>query len=224
MPDILIIDDDVDLVRACSVGLHALGHTVRSAESGAEALVQVSAATPDVIVIDLGLPDRDGMDVYREIRTMSDAPVLVLSGEGSEERKVGALDSGADDFITKPVGMRELDARLRVALRRRTTAPSEAPVEFGPLRIEPQERRAFSNDSVLDLTPKEFDFLACLVAHQGQVASRKELLEAVWGTGFDNEHHYLKVYAYRLRRKLADSTVVLHSEPARGYRLVLSVD
>jgi len=223
LPQILIIDDDPGLLNVCRVALQALGYLVRTAETGNEGLTEAAIRAPDVIVLDLGLPDLDGLEVCRRIRTWSDVPIVVLSADGSEDRKVEALDGGADDYMTKPFGMRELDARLRVAVRHRSTADNaEHPAELdaGSLHLDLVHYEATFGGRSLDLTPREFDFLAYLARHVGKVCTRRMILENVWGPGYEKELHYLKVYAYRIRRKLGDENgQLLQSDPAVGYRL-----
>jgi two-component system KDP operon response regulator KdpE len=223
LPHILIIDDDPDLLSVCRVGLAALGHELRAAETGSEGLAEAATRPPDVIVLDLGLPDLDGLEVCKRIRTWSDVPIVVLSADGSEDRKVDALDEGADDYMTKPFGMRELNARLRVAMRHRSIHddhhhPTE--LDVGPLHLDLIHREAALDGNPLDLTPKEFEFLAYLAHHVGKVCTRRMILENVWGHSYSRELHYLKVYAYRIRRKLNDEKgQLLQSDPAVGYRL-----
>ena len=173
-------------------------------------------------MLDLGLPDMDGMDVGKRIRTWSDVPIVVLSADGSEDRKVDALDDGADDYMTKPFGMRELNARLRVALRHRAVAgEDETELDVGPLHFDLVHYEATLDGRVLDLTAKEFDFLAFLARHAGKVCTRRMILESVWGSQYASEIHYLKVYAYRIRRKLGDEGgQILQSDPSVGYRLL----
>jgi two-component system KDP operon response regulator KdpE len=224
LPHILIVDDDPDLLVVCSVGLEALGHQVRTAETGMEALAEAAIRPPDVIVLDLGLPDVDGMEVCKRIRTWSALPVIILSADGSEDRKVDVLEHGADDYMTKPFGMRELNARLGVALRHCATDESdEQPTSLGvgPLNLDLVHHEGTLDGRPLDLAPKEFDFLVYLARHAGKVCTRRMILESVWGPHYDKELHYLKVYAYRIRRKLNDEEAhLLQSVPAVGYRLV----
>src|SRR5580704_18158376 len=172
---ILIIDDDPNLLSVCRVGLEALGHELRTAETGDEGLTEAAIRPPDVIVLDLGLPDLDGLDVCKRIRTWSHVPIIVLSADGSEDRKVDALDEGADDYMTKPFGMRELNARLRVALRHRPDDNSDdsAEVVIGPLRLDLVHREASLDDQPIDLAPKEFEFLAYLAQYVGKVCTRR---------------------------------------------------
>jgi two-component system KDP operon response regulator KdpE len=162
--------------------------------------------------------------VCKRIRTWSDVPVIVLSADGSEDRKVDALEHGADDYMTKPFGMRELHARVQVALRHRRaeTVDGERPadLDIGPLHLDLLHRQATFDGRPLDLTPKELDFLAFLARNAGKVCTRRMLLENVWGPGYASESHYLKVYAYRIRRKLGDEQgQFLQSDPSVGYRL-----
>lgn len=223
MADVLLIDDDPDLLNACRVGLGAFGHQIRTAEDGGEGLVEAAVHPPEVIVLDLGLPDQDGLDVCRRIRTWSDVPIVVLSADGTEDRKVEALQDGADDYMTKPFGMRELDARLHVALRHRRADPADegsSTLIVGPLQLDLVHRQATLNGEDLDLTPREFDFLTYLARNAGKVCTRRMILENVWGPAYSKELHYLKVYAYRLRRKLHDEPgTFLQSDPSVGYRL-----
>ena len=222
MPRVLIIDDDRDLLNVCRVGLEALGHEVWTAGTGHDGFAEAAIRAPDVIVLDLGLPDMDGMDVCKRIRTWSDVPIVVLSADGSEDRKVDALDGGADDYMTKPFGMRELNARLRVALRHHTVAAEDqAELDVGPLHLDLVHCEAALDGRVLDLTAKEFDFLAFLARHAGKVCTRRMILESVWGSQYARDLHYLKVYAYRIRRKLGDEGgQILQSDPSVGYRLM----
>ena len=224
MPRVLIIDDDRDLLNVCRVGLAALGHIVRTAQDGNGGLAEAAVSAPEVIVLDLGLPDLDGMDVCKRIRGWGDVPIVVLSADGSEDRKVDALNGGADDYMTKPFGMRELDARLRVALRHHQAARQDeqlSELEAGKLHLDLVHREARFDGQPVDLTPREFDLLAYLARNVGKICTRRMILENVWGPGYAGELHYLKVYAYRIRRKLGDQTgTFLQSDPSVGYRLV----
>jgi two-component system KDP operon response regulator KdpE len=221
LSQILVVDDDRDLLNACAVGLEALGHKVRTAVNGSEGLAAVAVSPPDVMVLDLGLPDLDGVEVCRRVRTWTDLPIIILSADGTEDRKVEALDNGADDYMTKPFGMRELDARVRTALRHRPNADDQpTEVDVGLLHMDLVHHEATYDGQPLDLTPKEFAFLAYLSRHVGKVCTRRMILESVWGPGYEREQHYLKVYAYRIRRKLGDERgQFLQSDPSVGYRL-----
>jgi two-component system KDP operon response regulator KdpE len=224
LPQILVIDDDPGLLSVCRVGLEAFGHLVRTAETGREGLAQAAIRAPDVIVLDLGLPDLDGLEVCKRIRTWSDVPIVVLSADGSEDRKVDALDHAADDYMTKPFGMRELNARVQLALRhhRNTGEDGEQPtcLDVGPLHLDLAHYEATYDGRSLDLAPKELEFLAYLARNAGKVCTRQMILEHVWGPGYGRELQYLKVYAYRIRRKLGDEKgLFLQSDTSVGYRL-----
>ena len=219
---VLVIDDDPDLLNVCRVGLQALGHVVRTAETGHDGLAEAAITRPDVIVLDLGLPDLDGVEVCRRIRTWGQAPIVVLSADSTEDRKVEALEAGADDYVTKPFGMRELNARLRVALRHHAAESGDGPTELqtGPLHLDLVHYEATFDGRDLELTSREFEFLAYLARNAGKVCTRRMILESVWGPGYANELNYLKVYAYRIRRKLGDEDGrFLRSDPSIGYRL-----
>jgi two-component system KDP operon response regulator KdpE len=223
LAQLLIVDDDPGLLSVCRVGLDALGHVVLTAETGRDGLSQTAISKPDVIVLDLGLPDLDGVEVCRRIRGWSDVPIVVLSADGTEDRKVEALEAGADDYVTKPFGMRELNARLRVAMRHRAAADSEqsaTELQVGPLHLDLVHYQATYQGRELDLTAREFEFLAYLARSAGKVCTRRMILENVWGHGYATELNYLKVYAYRIRRKLGDERgEFLQSDPSVGYRL-----
>jgi two-component system, OmpR family, KDP operon response regulator KdpE len=220
---VLIVDDDPDLLNVCTVGLIALGHHVQTAETGREGLAEAAIGRPDVIVLDLGLPDLDGMEVCKRVRTWSDVPIVVLSADGSEDRKVEALEGGADDYITKPFGMRELSARLNVALRHHASAnggTGPAEISVGPLHLDLAHYQATFAGREVELTAREFEFLAYLARNAGKVCTRRMILQNVWGPGYGSEVNYLKVYAYRIRRKLGDEDgAFLQSDPSVGYRL-----
>jgi two-component system KDP operon response regulator KdpE len=226
MTRVLVIDDEVAILRVLQTGLRARGYEVDTAADGAAGLAKAAREQPEVIVLDLGLPDVDGIDVCRRIRAWSDVPIIVLSAHGSEARKVQALDEGADDFVTKPFGMAELEARLRVALRharRRPAAAEEASIEVGPLRIDLARRTVEMRGQSIDLTAREFDLLAFLARHAGKVLTHRMILEQVWGPGSGDETHYLRVYANRLRRKLEENPnqpEFLLTSPGVGYQLV----
>jgi two-component system, OmpR family, KDP operon response regulator KdpE len=221
---VLVIDDDSALLAACRVGLRALGHQVRTAATGDAGLSDAAVYPPDVVVLDLGLPDMDGMRVFHQLREWSQTPVIVLSADGSEDRKVEALNGGTDDYVTKPFGMRELDARLRVAMRHSAADQAEpvTQLDAGPLTLDLLHYEARYRGERIDLTPKEFDFLAYLARNVGKVCTRRMILETIWGPGYVTEHHYLKVYAYRIRKKLHDEQgEFLQNDPSVGYRLVV---
>jgi two-component system, OmpR family, KDP operon response regulator KdpE len=208
------------LLRALEIGLSARGHEVLLARFGEEALTQAALCQPDVIVLDLGLPDLDGIEVCRRLRQWSTTPVIILSAAGAEERKVLALDSGADDYVTKPFGMAEFEARLRVALRRGSPSDGEpAEVVVGPLHLDLIHHMATVRGCTIDLTAKEFELLAYLARHAGKVCTHQMILRDVWGTAYGNESHYLRVYLHRLRRKLGEDGTLLQTRSGIGYVL-----
>ncbi|MDQ6725888.1 MAG: response regulator transcription factor [Actinomycetota bacterium] len=222
---ILVVDDEPAIIRALTAALTARGYAVVTAATGQDALARVMHGTPTAIVLDLGLPDVDGIEVCRRIRTWSDVPIIVLTAEGSEHRKVAALDEGADDYVTKPFSMPELLARLRVALRHRRAPGStldEAVHVVGDLRIDVALRSVTVRGQPVDLTPKEFGFMLVLARHPGRVVTHRMILQEVWGPEFGTESQYLRVYASQLRKKLGEDPAAprLVTEPGVGYRLV----
>jgi two-component system KDP operon response regulator KdpE len=229
VPTVLLVDDDPALLKALRIGLTARGDEVVVARTGTDAVEQVALADPDLVILDLGLPDMDGIDVCRRIRSFSLVPIVVLSAYGDERRKVEALDSGADDFVTKPFGMAELEARLRVALRhgsgaKRTGPDSATAFHAGDIDIDLVHHMASRDGVDLRLTSKEFDLLAYLARHAGKVCTHHMILKDVWGPGYGEESNYLRVYAHRLRKKLGDEEGhVLRTVPGIGYQLVPEV-
>ena len=223
---VLVVDDEHAIVRALSAALEARGYKVSSARTGHEALERVATAPPDVVVLDLGLPDLDGLEVCRRIRKWSEVPIIVLTAEGSDETKVQALDEGADDYVTKPYSTPELLARLRVALRHHRRADGagsseEAELQVGELVVDHLHHEVRVAGERLELTPKEFGFLAVLASHPGRVFTHRMILQQVWGEAYGTETQYLRVYASQIRKKLAGHPApALVTEPGVGYRLV----
>ena len=221
----MVVDDEVAIQRVAFAALSARGYRVQLASGGAEAIALAATEPPDVIVLDLGLPDLDGLEVCRRIREWSLVPIIVLSAEGSEARKVAALDEGADDYVTKPFSMPELLARVRVALRHRPRAGAivdEAVLEVGDLRVDLARHEVTVGHRRVDLTPKEFSMLTLLARHPGRVLTHRTILQEVWGPDYGTETQYLRVYASQIRRKIADDPTRprLITEPGVGYRLV----
>jgi two-component system KDP operon response regulator KdpE len=218
---VLVVDDDRALLQALRIGLAARGYDVATARSGADGVVQASLHQPDVVVLDLSLPDLDGVEVCTRIRAFSDVPILVLSALGSEARKVEALDRGADDYVTKPFGMAELEARLRVLLRRSRAdvETAEPEVVVGPLTCDLVHHMATLDGEPLRLTAKEFDLLAYLARHAGKVCTHQMILREVWGATYSDEAHYLRVYAHRVRKKLGPAGPMLVTHAGIGYEL-----
>ena len=221
MARILVIDDDQSLLRALSLSLAARGHDVTIAATGEQGLSQAALADPEVVVLDMGLPDLDGLEVCRRIRQWSEVPIVVLSATDTEGRKVAALDQGADDYVTKPFGTAELEARLRAALRRVSpTAPQPAEFSAGDIDLDLTRHEARRSGHRLDLTSREFDLLAFLARNAGRVCTRQMILDAVWGHGYTTDPGHLRVYVHRLRQKLGDDEAqVIRSVPGIGYCL-----
>ncbi len=225
MTKVLVVDDDPSLLKALRIGLTARGDDVLIAHSGAEAINQVALAGPDLVILDLGLPDIDGLEVCRRVREFSNVPIVVLSAYGDERRKVEALDSGADDFVTKPFGMAELEARLRVALRHAAAqsdgAEKSTAIDVGDLEVDLVHHMATMSGSALQLTAKEFELLAYLARHAGKVCTHHMILKDVWGPGYGAESNYVRVYTHRLRKKMGDEEgQLLKTVPGVGYQLV----
>jgi len=225
MAKVLVVDDDPSLLKAMRIGLTARGDEVVTAHTGAEAVSQVVLAGPDLVILDLGLPDLDGIEVCRRIREFSGVPIVVLSAYGDERRKVEALDNGADDFVTKPFGMAELEARLRVALRHGSTRDDGREqvqaLRVGDLDIDFVHHMASRAGADLHLTSKEFELLAYLARHAGKVCTHHMILKDVWGPGYGAESNYVRVYTHRLRKKLRDEEgKILKTVPGIGYQLL----
>jgi two-component system KDP operon response regulator KdpE len=213
---ILVVDDEPQILRALGTMLRGAGYTVETASTAEGALAAAAAQPPAGVILDLVLPDGRGTDVCRELRTWSDAPVIVLSAVGEEKEKIAALDAGADDYVTKPFSVDELLARLRAALRRAT--PDAGPVlEVGDLRIDVAERFVMRNGERIKLTPHEFDLLRVLAQNRGKLLTHRMLLREVWGPAYGDEAHYLHVYISQLRSKIGEGLVL--TEPGAGYRL-----
>ncbi|MDT0327729.1 response regulator [Nocardiopsis lambiniae] len=218
---VLVVDDDIQIIRAMKINLRARGHDVDTAGEGAEALRLAAERHPDVVLLDLGLPDMEGLDVIRRLRGWSQVPIIVLSARHSAGEKVRCLDSGADDYVTKPFGMDELLARMRAA-ERRSVRGEEAPVvRTASFSIDLGAKRVLRDDEEVRLTPTEWHILEILARNAGQLVSQRRLLHDVWGPAYQSETNYLRVYMAQLRRKLEPDPGrprYLITEAGRGYR------
>ena len=224
-PLILIVEDDPQLRRFLRTALGAQDYRLVEAETVKEALIAATTHNPELILLDIGLPDGDGIDLTRRIREWSRVPIIVISARGREDDKVAALDAGADDYLTKPFGVNELLARIRVALRHAVAAASaaDAPVvEIGPLRLDHARREVRVAGAEVHLTPLEYRLLALLAQNAGKVLTHRQILKEVWGPGAVSETHYLRVFMAQLRRKIEPDPArprLLLTEPGVGYRL-----
>jgi two-component system, OmpR family, KDP operon response regulator KdpE len=222
---ILVVEDDPTLARALGLNLRARGYDVDVTVTGAQALTSATDHHPDVVVLDLGLPDMDGTDVIAGLRGWSSVPIVVLSARQSSHDKVDALDAGADDYVTKPFAMDELLARLRAAMRRgQADDEVDAVIATPAFTVDLAAKRVMCEGMVVRLTPTEWALLEILVRHPGQLVSQRELLRRVWGPAYEGETQYLRVYLGQLRRKLEPDPsrpVYLQTEPGMGYRFVL---
>jgi two-component system KDP operon response regulator KdpE len=217
-----VVDDEPSIVRALRINLAARKYEVSTATDGASGLAAVARDRPDVMILDLGLPDMDGTEVIRGVRGWTSTPIIVLSVWGQENQKVAALDAGADDYVTKPFGMDELLARLRAAVRRASPAPDEPVVTTEHFTVDLAAKRVTRNgDGDVSLTPTEWQLLEVLVRNRGRLVTQRQLLQDVWGPAYETESNYLRVYVAQLRRKLEPEPSrprYLLTEPGMGYR------
>lgn len=219
---ILVIDDEVQIRRLLRIGLEAQGFQIFEAETGAAGIQSATQVRPELVILDLGLPDMGGIDVLKNIRGWSQVPVIILSVQEGESDKIEALDAGADDYITKPFGMGELMARIRVALRAPASSEAKSIYRSGRLEVDLAAHVVKISDLEIKLTHTEFDLLALLIRHAGKVLTHKQILREIWGPNQENETHYLRVYMGSLRKKIeADSSdpQLIVTEPGVGYRL-----
>ena len=224
-PAVVVVEDEPQIRRFLRAALGGQGYRVYEASTGADGLVEVASRQPDVVILDLGLPDMDGLDVIRKVREWSAVPVVVLSARGQEADKVAALDAGADDYLSKPFGVDELMARMRVALRHRARVSDgalESAFDVGDLHVDLAARRVTVRGAQVHLTPIEYRLLVALVHHAGKVITHRQLLSEVWGPNATEQAHYLRVYMAHLRRKLEADPArprYLLTEAGVGYRL-----
>ena len=225
-PLILLIEDDPQIRRFLRAALAAEEYRLQEAATAEEGSAQAAARQPDLILLDLGLPDRDGLDVIRSVRQWGQIPILVLSARGQEKDKIAALDLGADDYVAKPFAIGELLARIRAALRRAAGRidGAGALVHFGPVEVDLEKRVVRVEGREVHLTPNEYKLLQILIQHAGKVLTQRQLLNEVWGPQHTEQAQYLRVYIAQLRRKLERNPArpkYLQTEPGVGYRLVL---
>ena len=220
---ILVVEDEPDIRQFLRSSLGAEGYPVVESPNGRRGTLDAGMHKPDLAIVDLGLPDIDGVEVIRRIRSWSPMPILVLSARAQERSKIEALDAGADDYVTKPFGVGELLARVRVALRHATRQPPGKTLDFGDVRIDFEKRRALRSGLEVHLTPIEFRLLGCLAKHLGLVVTHRQLLREVWGPAHVEHTHYLRIYMKQLREKLEADPIrpqFLLTETGVGYRLV----
>jgi two-component system KDP operon response regulator KdpE len=222
-PVVLVVEDEAQMRTFVRIALEAHGYQMLEAPTAAEGIRQARSYTPDLVLLDLGLPDGDGSEVTRRVREYSEVPILVISARGNEESKVKALDEGADDYLTKPFGAAELMARIRVALRKATAREAPLVTRIGDdITVDLGRRSVVVRGADVHLTPIEYRLLATLVRHAGTVQTHRQLLERVWGPGHDNQMHYLRVDMTQLRHKLEREPArprYLLTETGIGYRL-----
>jgi two-component system KDP operon response regulator KdpE len=221
-PRVLVVDDEPQIVRGLKIVLRSAGYAVEAAETKAEALAVLALRPPDALVLDLVLPDGQGVEVCEEVRRWSRLPILVLSAVGDEREKVRALDAGADDYVTKPFGTDELLARLRAVMRRSVEAGGSPRLELGRLVVDLADRSVLRDGEAVHLTPIEFELVRVLAQHHGRLVTHRQLLQEVWGPEYGTETHYLRVHVAHIRAKLEPDPSrpqYLVTEPGVGYRL-----
>ena len=222
-PVILIVEDEPEIRRFLRLALTAQGYRIVESGTGERGVIDAASHKPELAIVDIALPGMDGIEVIKRIRQWTTMPIVVLSARIHEHSKIEALDAGADDYVTKPFGVGELLARVRVALRRGTRPPSGGTLFLGGVEIDFDKRSALRGEKEIQLTPIEFRLLACMAKNLGMVSTHRHLLEEVWGPTHVRDTHYLRIYIKQLREKLEeDSTIPRHllTEPGVGYRLV----
>ncbi len=221
-PQILIVDDELQIRRFLRVSLEANGYDVHETDSGHDAIVKTAQLRPDLIILDMGLPDMDGLEVLKRLREWTKTPVIILSVRDADRDKIAALDAGADDYLTKPFSTEELLARMRVAQRHAQPQEQEAIFTVGNLQVDFARRLVTRGGEPVKLTPTEYALLRLLIQHAGRVLTHRQILKEVWGPEYVDELHYLRVYFAQLRQKLEDDPTLpklILTEPGVGYRL-----
>ena len=220
---ILVIDDESQIRKLLKVSLKSQGFYIEESHDGRDGINKVAIIKPDLVILDLGLPDMDGKEVIREIREWSNVPIVILTARDQEQEKIEALDNGADDYITKPFGIGELLARIRVCLRRKTEDENEHIFNFGGLIIDLVNRRITVDNMEIKLTPTEYEIVKVLAQNAGKVITHKQLLKKVWGNAYDNDNNYIRVYIGQIRRKIEPNPAqpcYIITESGVGYRLI----
>ncbi|MCC7446214.1 MAG: response regulator [Anaerolineae bacterium] len=222
-PRVLVVDDEVQIRRFLRIGLDANGYRVYETDSGQDALVKAAQVRPDLVILDLGLPDINGLDVLKRLREWTQTPVIILSVHDADQDKVAALDAGADDYLTKPFSMNELLARMRVAQRHSRPVPDSTVFTVGNVQVDLVRRIVTVSGEPVKLTPTEFALLRLMIQHAGKVLTHRQILREVWGPEYVDETHYLRVYFGQLREKLEADPArpkIILTEPGVGYRLI----
>ncbi|MFN8374741.1 MAG: response regulator [Anaerolineae bacterium] len=220
---VLVVDDELQIRRFLKISLESNGYTVHEVDNGEDAITKAAFLRPDYIILDIGLPDIDGIEVLRRLREWSKTPVIMLSVRDTDRDKIAALDSGADDYLTKPFSVDELMARLRVAQRHIQPTPDAAIFTAGDMQVDLARRIVTSKGEQVKLTPTEYALLRLLIQHAGKVLTHRQILREIWGAEYENETHYLRVYFAQLRLKLESDPArpkLIITEPGVGYRLV----
>jgi two-component system KDP operon response regulator KdpE len=220
---VLVIDDETPIRRFLRISLEANGYRIHEAANGNDGILKAAQNRPDLIILDMGLPDMDGLDVLRRLREWTHTPVIILSVRDSDRDKIIALDAGADDYLTKPFSTEELMARIRVALRHARPAPEVEIFKTGDLEVDLTRRIVTVRGEPVKLTPTEYALLRLLIQHAGKVLTHKQILREVWGKEYENENHYLRVYFAQLRQKIEAEPALpklIVTEPGIGYRLI----
>lgn len=219
---VLIVDDELQIRRFLRISLEANGYHVHETDNGQDALIKAAQLRPDLIILDLGLPDMDGLEILTQLREWTKTPVIILSVRDADRDKIAALDAGADDYLTKPFSTDELMARMRVAQRHAQPTPEKSIFTYGDIQIDLTRRLVTRKGEPVKLTPTEYALLRLLIQHEGKVLTHRQILKAVWGPEYVDETHYLRVYFAQLRQKLENNPAlpeIILTEPGVGYRL-----